>query len=163
MRAVIQHGRNRTAYFSQNFVFHNHKSYACRRQIFLCASVNKPVFAHIHRTGENIGRHICNQSYRRINVVMDFGSENRIVGSNVKIIGVGRDGIIFGDICKIVGFGRGNLYNFAKQPGFFQCLACPCACIQVSGFFFQQIAGRHAKLQTCPAAQKQYGITFRNI
>ena len=163
MSLIIQHRWNVTGNLTQCIILNNNECNTCRSQILLCTTINTDIFRNVNRTWENIRRHIGNHWNRRIEVFLQFCTVNRVVSSDVEIICVCRDCVIFWDI-SICSFSRGsNFYNFTKPFSFFHCFLSPHTSVQVSSFFFQEVIRNHAELHTSTSTQEQYRITFGDI
>ena len=163
MRLIVQHGRDMTGHLAQCLVLHDDESHTRRRQVLLRTSVDTDILGHIHRTGEDIRRHISHHRHVHIQVGMQFRTIDCIVRRDMEIIRIGRHFVILRNIRVAILFGRSHLNRFAESLGFLHGLLGPCTRVQVSRFLFQEIIGNHTELQACTSTQEQYRVSFRNM
>ena len=100
MRAVVQHRRYITAYLAEGILPHNRESDPRRAYILLRSAIDEGIFADIHRTGHDIGRHIGYERDRTVDVITDLCTVNGIVGRDMEIVYILRDNISLRDIAE---------------------------------------------------------------
>ena len=165
MRAVIKHRGQFARCFAQGIVLHDDNRHASHGEVLLCSGVDGIVFGHIYRPTHNIRAHIGNQQNFHIKVLAALGTVNRVVGTNMQIVGISRDVRLEAfRIGSIAAIGRrSHLNDLAEELGFFHSLLGPHARIHVSCFLNKEVGGYLHELQRRAAAQKDDRIACRNI
>ena len=90
MGAVVKHGRDVSADLSEGILAHDGECHASRAYILLRSSVYECIFAHIHGTAHDVGRHVGDERDRAVHVVSDFRAVDGVVGGDMEIVEVGR-------------------------------------------------------------------------
>ena len=163
VRAVVDHRRQRAVNLAQDVFAYNDNGNTGRTYVLLGTTVNQTVFLDIDRTAHEIGRHISHQGYRAVDVFLDFGTVNGVVGRDMEVVGIGRDGPAFGNMVVSSAFRRSNHFNFAEQLGFLHGFVSPNACIQISGFLVEKVERNIAELGAGTATEEKNVVTFRNV
>ena len=161
--SVIHHSLQFAVCLAQNILPYNYKCNSGRTHIFLCSTVNKCIFAYIHRPRHDIGRHIGHQRNGTGYIFMNFSSVDGIVGCDVEIINIGGNGVTFGNVGVIFIFGRCHHFYFAVEFGFLDGFLSPYTCLQISCLFVQQVGRQVKELSGSAAAQKQNRIFIRDV
>ena len=163
MIAVVHHRGQRTGNLAQRVLPHDDERHAGRTDVLLRAAVDHRVLAHVDRTAQNVGTHIGDQRNRRIDVGVVLRAVNRIVGGNVQIIQIRRDGVSFRNIGEVLVFRGSEHLDLAEQFGLFDRLLGPYARIDVTGFLFEKIVGHFEKLGAGAAAQEKNFVVVGNM
>ena len=90
MHAKVEHSRDIAADLAEGVLADDGEGDTGRADILLGASVYHSIFADIHRTAHNVGRHIRDERNRTVDILVDFGAVNRVVGGDVEVVGIGR-------------------------------------------------------------------------
>ena len=139
------------------------ESHARRRQVLLRAAVDHGVFRNIDRTGEDVRRHVGDQGHGRHEVLVVLRTVDRIVGGDMHIIQVGRNGESLRDVGEVPVLGRSQHLDLAVTLGLLDGLLRPHARIHITGFLAQEIRGDFIKIGTCTAAQIDDLVVVRNM
>ena len=83
---------------TQGIHTHDGQSHTRRSQVLLRTRIDNVIFRNIHRTRENIGRHISYQTLLHIQVLTDLGTIDRVVCRDMEIIRILRNRIFLGNI-----------------------------------------------------------------
>ena len=156
MGAVVQHRGDVAAHLAQGVFPDDGEDNAGGTHILLGATIDEGIFAHIHRTGHDVRRHVRDERNRAVHIFFDLGSVDGIVRGDVEVIHVRRDGISFRDIGIILVFRAGKGIRLTQALGLFEGLVSPHTGIKVGGFVLQEIHGHIEELHGCAAAEEDH-------
>ena len=98
MGTVVKHRRDVPGDPSERILLDNGEDYTGRTDILLGTTVDEVVLADVHGTAHDIGAHVSNEGNGAVDVFLDLGTVDGVVGSDVEVVDVGRDLIALGDI-----------------------------------------------------------------
>ncbi len=125
---------------------------ARRRQILLGAAVDHRVFRYVDRTRQDVRRHVGNQRYRRIDVLVVLRAVDRIVGGDVQVIEILGNREPFGYIGEVAVLRGGQHLDLAVTLRLLDRLLRPYARIDVTGLPTEEVGSHLVKHRAGAAA-----------
>ena len=113
-----------------------------RSQVLLRTAVDHGVFRNIDRTRQDVGRHVGDQGHRRVDILVVFGTVDRIVRGDVQVVQILGNGETLRDVGEVAVLGRSQNLHFAVTLGLLDGLLRPYARIHVAGLLAEEV-GSH--------------------
>ena len=170
--AVVHHGGQgvhvlTVGDFAEDVLANDNESNAGRTYVLLSTTVDKTIFLNVDGTAHDVGAHVGHQHnvvyLVGCEVLADFGTVDGVVGCDVEIVGIGGNCPSFGDVAVGLVLAAGNDNGLAEQFSFFGGFLSPNACLQIGGFFVQEVGGHCHKLSAGTAAEEQYFVFFGDV
>ena len=163
MGLVVEHGGDVTGHTAQGTLTDDGEDDAGRAHVLLGAAVDEVIFAHVHRTGHDVGGHVGDQRAGAVDVLVDLRSVNGVVGGDVEIVQVGRDFESLGDVGVVLVLGAGDGIGLADALGLYEGFVGPDAGVQIGGLLLQVVHGYIEELQGGTAAEEHDFVGVRNV
>ena len=163
MSAVVEHGRNLTAYLAKRIILDDDESDTRHGEVLLSTAIDAVVLAHIDRAREDIRRHISNHRHRRVKFLAYLSAIDGVVGCDVEIVGISRNGVVLRNVC-ISGLSRRSDFNYlTKQLCFLHRLLSPDTSVEISCFLLKEVVGNHTELKACTSTKEDDRIALWNV
>ncbi len=163
MGAVIDHRLEVAAGLTEQVLADDNESHAGRTHVLLRTAVDETVFLNIYRTAHDIRRHVCNERYGRVDILVYLGTVNGVVGGDVEIIRIRRYLVSLRNVGIVLVLGRGHYLHFAVELRLFGRFLSPYTGLEVSGFLLHEVGRHFEELGGCTAAEEEDCIVVRNI
>jgi len=161
--AVVQHGGDIAAHAAQGILADDGEDDAGGAHVLLGATVDKVIFAHVHRAGHDVRRHIGDERAGAVQIFVELGAVDGIVGGDVEVIQVGRNIESLGDIGVVLVLGAGDGVGVAEALGLLEGLAGPNAGVQVGGLLLQEVHRDIEELEGGAAAEEDDLVRIGNM
>ena len=155
--AVVKHRGNVPGDPSEGILLDDGEDHAGGADVLLGATVDEIVFGHVHRTAHDVGAHVSDEGNGAVDVFLDLGSVDRVVGGDVEVVDVGRDLVVLGNIGIVLVGRAGESVSLSNTLGLLESLLRPDSCLKVSGLLLK-IVHRHIEELQRGAATEEHDL-----
>ena len=129
------------------------EGHAGRGEVLLRTAVNHRVLRDVHRTREDIRRHVGDQRHGRVDVLVVLRTVDRIVRRDMQVVQIGRDGKALRDIGEVPVLGGSHDLHFTVTLGLLDRLLRPDTRVHIAGLLAEEVRGNLVEERAGTAAQ----------
>ena len=166
--AVVDHRRQRVhvgavADVAEDALLDDDEGHASRADVLLGATVDEAVLLHVDGTAHDVGAHVSDEHDGAVHVVLDLSTIDGVVGCDVEVVCIRRDGVTFRDVGVGLVFAAGDDVDLTEQLGFLGGLLGPDASLQIGGLGLHQVGGHGEELGAGTTTEEEDFILLRDV
>ena len=166
--AEVDHRRQRVhigavANVAEDALLDDDEGHASGADVLLGATVDEAVFLHVDGTAHDVGAHVSDEHDGAVHVVLDLSTVDGVVGRDVEVVGIQRDGVSLRDVGVGLLFGRGDDVDLTEQLGFLGGLLGPDAGLEVGGLGLHEVGGHSEELCAGTTTEEENFVLLRDV